>query len=201
MNAKKTLTLSLSATIVIMVVGMVLVGQRKAETIITKEPVGQPALAPAETMLAPALATSPEISVMNTQAPVQTAPENVSPVPKRQNVASRVALSGGGKEPIQDPDARVALSLVGADPVAEQYWLAAIYDTSLSDHERENLMEDLNEEGLSNPKHPTPEDLVLIRNRLPAIENAWGGADPFMQRHLWEAYKDLVKLLASQPVQ
>ena len=92
--------------------------------------------------------------------------------------------------------ARVALSFVGVDPYAEAYWLEAIYDTNLSDREREDLMEDLNEEGLSNPRQPAPEDFPLIVRRLGIIEEVVPYADEFMLVHLGEAYKDLLQLYA-----
>ena len=88
---------------------------------------------------------------------------------------------------------------MGVDPDAEQYWLAAIFDSSLPDEEREDLMEDLNEEGLSDPRHPGPEDLQLIANRLPLIEEVALHADEFMLPHLAEAYQDLVNLLNGRP--
>ena len=202
MNAKKTLALGLSATVVIIVVGMVLVGQRKAEPPIAKEPAGQPASAPAETIPAPAPATPPEISVIETKAPVQTAPVNVLPFPKRQNETAQIAPPGGAKEPIQDPDAREALSLVGADPVAEQYWMAAINDPSLPANERKDLIEDLNEDGLSDPKHPGPQDLPLIMNRIRLIESLGPLAmDSVNADAFAEAYKDLQNMLAGKPVQ
>ena len=100
------------------------------------------------------------------------------------------------KPPLQDPVARVAMSLVGADPDAEAYWLEAIFDSSLPDGEREDLMEDLNEEGLSDHKQPGPEDLPLIVNRLALILEIAQEADEFMLRHLGEAYKDLLNLAA-----
>ena len=74
------------------------------------------------------------------------------------------------KEPLQDPLARQALAFVGADPIADEYWFAAINDPNLPAHERQDLIEDLNEEGLSDPKHPGPEDLPLILTRLQLIE-------------------------------
>jgi hypothetical protein len=202
MNAKKTFALGLSAIVVIIVAGMVLVGQRKAETPIAKEPAGQPASAPAETISAPAPARQPEILVIETKTPVQAKPVNVSPVPKRQNGTAQVAPPGGGKEPIQDPDAREALSMVGADPVAEQYWMAAINDPSLPANERKDLIEDLNEDGLSDPKHPGPQDLPLILNRIRLIESlAPLAMDSVNADAFGEAYKDLNNLLAGQPVQ
>jgi hypothetical protein len=202
MNAKKTLALGLSATVAIIVVGMVLVGQRKAETTIAKEPAGQPASAPAEAIPAPAPATPPEVSVIDNKAPVQTTPINVSQVSKRQNRTVQVAPLGGGKEPIQDPDAREALSMVGADPVAEQYWMAAINDPSLPANERKDLIEDLNEDGLSDPKHPGSQDLPLILNRIRLIESlAPLAMDSVNADAFAEAYKDLQNMLAGKPVQ
>jgi hypothetical protein len=106
----------------------------------------------------------------------------------------------GGNEVRQDPMARAALSLVGVNADAEAYWLNAIYDTSLSDSEREDLMEDLNEVGLSDPHHPAPEDFPLIANRLMILEELIPNlSDPFMREHIWEAYKDLRQLYAGEP--
>lgn len=105
------------------------------------------------------------------------------------------------KESRQDPLARVAMSFVGADPDAEAYWLGAIYDPQLSNQEREDLMEDLNEEGLSNPRQPGPQDVPLIINRLAIIEEIAPYADSFMLEHLGEAYKDLAGLLNSRAPQ
>jgi hypothetical protein len=106
----------------------------------------------------------------------------------------------GGREARQDPLARVALSLVGVDPYAEAYWLEAIHDPSLSDQEREDLMEDLNEEGLSNPRQPAPEDFPLIRIRLTLLEELIPSVsdNPFMLEHLGEAYNDLRRLYAGE---
>jgi hypothetical protein len=96
----------------------------------------------------------------------------------------------------QEPDARAALSLVGIDPDAEQYWAEAIFDPNRSDKEREDLMEDLNEEGFADPQNPGPDDLPLIVNRLRIIEAVAPDADEFMVEHLAEAYKDLAEMYA-----
>jgi len=98
------------------------------------------------------------------------------------------------KPELQDPLARAALSLVGADPDAEAYWLEAIYDAKLPEKEREDLMEDLNEDGLSDPKRPGQQDVPLIVNRIAIIEEVAPFADDFMLPHLQEAYKDLLNL-------
>lgn len=96
---------------------------------------------------------------------------------------------------LQDPLARAALQLVGIDPAAEQYWLEAIFDASLPAKEREDLMEDLNEEGFADPRHPGPEDFPLILARLRIIERVVLDADEEMWPHLAEAYKDLSNML------
>jgi hypothetical protein len=94
---------------------------------------------------------------------------------------------------LQDPTARAALSFVGADPEAEAYWLGAINDPKLPANERKDLIEDLNEDGLPDPKHPTVDDLPLILSRISLIEAV--GLDAMDQVNadaFAEAYKDLV---------
>ena len=91
--------------------------------------------------------------------------------------------------------ARVALEFVGADPDAEMYWYGAINDPGLSAHERQDLIEDLNEDGLSDPHNPTMEDLPLILNRIGLIEAVvWDAMDEVNADAFQEAYKDLVNL-------
>jgi hypothetical protein len=91
--------------------------------------------------------------------------------------------------------ARDALNFVGADPDAEECWAAAINNPDLPAKERQNLIEDLNEDGLSDPKHPGPQDLPLILNRLHLIEAlAPNAMDQVNADAFQEAYKDLVNL-------
>ncbi len=71
---------------------------------------------------------------------------------------------------VKDPEARLALSFVGTDPAAEAYWSQATDDPNLPSEERKDLIEDLNEDGLSDPKHPTAEDMPIIANRIRLIE-------------------------------
>jgi hypothetical protein len=146
------------------------------EHIITTRPIPKP-----PTTAGPSPAT-PTRSISGTASQLQDRPV---PIPAKKP-----------KPPLQDPVARVAMSLVGADPDAEAYWLEAIFDSSLPDGEREDLMEDLNEEGLSDHKRPGPEDFPLIVNRLALILEIAPEADEFMLRHLGEAYKDLLNLAA-----
>jgi hypothetical protein len=106
------------------------------------------------------------------------------------------------KEEIKDPVARVALGFVGSDPEAEAHWIGAINDPGLSADERQNLIEDLNEDGLSDPKHPGPENLPLILNRIQLIEElAPDAMDQVNADAFREAYKDLVNMLQGRPVQ
>jgi hypothetical protein len=104
-------------------------------------------------------------------------------------------LGPPAKAALKDAAARIALAWVGADEEAEAYWYVAINDPSLPPNERQDLIEDLNEDGLSDPKHPTADDLPLIASRLLLLEEigpyAMDGvnADAFQ-----EAYKDLVNL-------
>ncbi len=92
-----------------------------------------------------------------------------------------------------DPEARVALELVGVDPAAEAYWLDAINDPSLPPNERQDLIEDLNEVGLSDPQHPAPEDLPVILSRL-ALLDQLPAMDQVNSAAMDEAYKDLENL-------
>ena len=125
--------------------------------------------------------------------------------PKKTNeVTPALPQKKSGKPPRQDLLARVALASVGIDPVAEQYWVMAINDPSLGEAEREDLIEDLNEEGFEDPKNPTVEELPLIINRLQIIEEyAPQSMDEVNARSFAEAYKDLanmfVRLTGQEP--
>jgi hypothetical protein len=104
--------------------------------------------------------------------------------------------------PLEDPMARLALHFVGEDPAAETYWMEAINDPRLPAEERKDLIEDLNEDGLSDPRHPGPQDWPLILSRLQLIEEV---APQAMDRVNWdafmEAYRDLVNLADGQTPQ
>jgi len=155
--------------------------------------------------LMPSAPTPPaEVPVTQTRSRVQ--PQNkITEVPLVANPqpgASQVIRPAKSKPPIQDPDARVALSLVGVDAKAEEYWFAAINDWNLSAHERKDLIEDLNEDGLSDPKHPGPEDMPLIWSRIQIIEElAPYAMDDVNANAFAEAYKDLMNLAGGQPAQ
>lgn len=129
-------------------------------------------------------------------APVKEPPvKSSAPKPKlAPQIQAQSPATPPAKEPLHDPDARDALALVGFDPAAEQYWLDAIYDSSLPDKEREDLMEDLNEQGFADPKNLTADDLPLIVNRLEIIDAILPNTDDFMRAHLLEAQKDLINM-------
>ena len=87
------------------------------------------------------------------------------------------------------------MTFVGSDPAAEEYWVAAINNPNLPEEERQNLIEDLNEDGLSDPKHPTSFDLPIILSRLYLIEDlAPFAMDRVNFDAFQEAYKDLANL-------
>ena len=118
-------------------------------------------------------------------APATTSPAATVPAPPARPP----------KKPLQDPVARKALALVGVDAQAEEVWLAAINNPDLPANERKDLIEDLNEEGLSDPKHPTPEDLPVIVRRIQLIEAFQKEAmDEVNAEAFREAYKDLMNL-------
>jgi hypothetical protein len=110
--------------------------------------------------------------------------------------ADRPAPAAPALEPlIPVPQARLALSFVGADPVAEELWVAAINDPSLPPEARKDLIEDLNEDGFPNPKHITEDDLPLIMNRLELITTlAPDSMDDVNAAAFAEAYKDLINM-------
>ena len=93
------------------------------------------------------------------------------------------------------PIAFEALGAVGSDPIADALWNTAINDPNVSEHDRQDLIEDLNESGFADRKNLTPEDLPLIVNRLALIEQlAPDAMDQTNADAFAEAYKDLTKM-------
>src|SRR4051794_31850774 len=96
----------------------------------------------------------PQVSAAQPPAAAQPVAENADarekpkdPPPAKKNPKPK------DEKVVQDPLSRVALSLVGVDPAAEDYWLGAVFDPSLPQSERQDLVDDLNEQGLPDPKH------------------------------------------------
>jgi hypothetical protein len=97
----------------------------------------------------------------------------------------------------KEPLARLALSYVGADAQANEFYQKAINDMSLTRGHRKNLIEDLNEDGFPDKRNITPNDLPLIENRIALIEASLPNAsDPVNIAAFKEAYKDLVNMRA-----
>jgi hypothetical protein len=95
----------------------------------------------------------------------------------------------------REPLARLALSYVGADSQANEFYQSSINDLSLSQSHRKNLIEDLNQDGFVDRKNLTTRDLPLIQNRLALIEQlAPTAADQANAAAFKEAYKDLLKM-------
>jgi len=188
------------ATVVVVGVVMAWVLARRPAPV--PETMDLPVAVPAVVMAAPVTNDTPvvvaEVPVVPQAAPVVT---NDSPT-KLTVKKKKSAKVKTEKAPIQDPGAREALSLVGLDPEAEAYWSAAINDPSLPAEERQDLIEDLNEDGLSDPKHPAPEDMPLIVNRLQLLEEmAPSAMDQVNADAFQEAHKDLVNMLKGVPAQ
>ena len=92
---------------------------------------------------------------------------------------------------------RNALAYIGRNPEAEAVWIQVINDPTLSANARRNLIEDLNEDGLSNPRNPTADDLPVILYRIQLIEQlAPSAMDQVNSEAFQEAYRDLVNLAA-----
>jgi hypothetical protein len=149
-------------------------------------------------------APSPTIAPPPALAPRVVVPQDPAPTPKRAEQASAAKKKDASKPPQvskkDGPDRplpRQALDLVGADPVAEAIWMQAINDPSVSPHDRQDLIEDLNENGFDDPAHPSADDLPLIENRLAIIEAlAPLAMDDVNAAAFEEAYKDLVNMHA-----
>jgi hypothetical protein len=116
-----------------------------------------------------------------------------SAAPRREQTPANPATAATGE--VQAAAARQALSFVGIDPNAEAVWADAINDPSRTPHERQDLIEDLNEDGFPDPKHVTAADLPLIESRLALIEQfAPDAMDDVNAAAFAEAYKDLVNM-------
>lgn len=120
-----------------------------------------------------------------------------TPAPARQAAVDAATgqqnQSRRGKRELQDPEAREALRLVGADVKAEEYWLKAINNPNLPAKEREDLIEDLNEVGYADPKHLTANDLPLILKRIAIVEKL-EAMDDVNAAAIKEALKDLTHM-------
>jgi hypothetical protein len=124
----------------------------------------------------------------------QLAAAENSVIVKTQAFAAVKKPAGSGKKVIRDPLAREALALVGTYPEAEAYWFAALGNPNLPQNERQDLVDDLNEEGLPDPKHPTADDLPVLLARIEMLEEAmlWFEGDTYDWK---EPHDDLARLI------
>jgi len=179
-----------------LVLGLLIVAFGAGLLVLNRDTADQPVQA--QPQHAPPAVAESEVPLLSITAPqfAPTSRTNARTARPRQSQLQTNQPSSPGNE-LQDPDARDALAMVGMDDEADQYWLNAIFDTSLSDKEREDLIEDLNELGFDDPENVTSDDLPLILSRLELIDAILPNADDFMAEHLIEAQKDLVNMASA----
>ncbi len=101
----------------------------------------------------------------------------------------------GSKEPL----ARLALTYVGANEQAAELFHTAVLDQTLTPDQKRNLVEDLNQDGLSNTRNPTPEELKIIANRYKLtqayLQQDYVLNDKLLNAAFREADKDLRNML------
>lgn len=205
MNSKQTLLVAGFATVLSCVVISVFFVQPRPANQPAPPAKEQAALPTPKTATVPAstpepVPEPPPAQVASSSNRMATAPPPKMPVqpsvtPPSGPVAADPALSYNGYQ-VADPMARMALSYVGGDPDATAYWLGAINDPDIPAEERKDLIEDLNQDGLINPDHPTPDDMPVIAARIKLIEQIGPDAmDQVNSDAFAEAYKDLVNLL------
>jgi len=94
---------------------------------------------------------------------------------------------------------RVALNYVGANDAALELFHQAALDPQLKPDQRRNLVEDLNQEGFSNRRNPTPEDLKIIASRYQLtqtyLQQDYVKNDKTLLAAFQEANKDLARML------
>lgn len=212
MEIKRLVMMAGLATLVAGTLFSVLTAKRQeAERAEAQRQVGRIPSASGPTRISPTSPAQVEVSPVQAASETQERPTVTTAAPRVQPSevrpeavpppAANTQPPGSQKAPTLDPLAREALSYVGADPGSTAYWATAINNPFLPDEERKNLIEDLNEDGLSDPEHPAPEDMPLIANRIALIlELAPFAIDQVNADAFAEAFKDLVALLDGQPV-
>ena len=170
----------------------------------------QKAAQPAETPKTP---KEPEVQNIQEQPPaeeVAVEPEPPAPAgpptpPQANSQAdSTVQAETPAAQPERDPRlddpkakeqrGRDALAMIGHSPEADQVWIQTINDPTLSASARSNLIEDLNEDGLSY-RNLTRDDLPVIKYRIELVEGLRPYAmDKTNADAFDEARKDLVNM-------
>ncbi len=104
-------------------------------------------------------------------------------------------MEPGSKEPL----ARLALAFVGANQQAGELFHTAVLDPSLLPDQKRELVEDLNQDGLSNKKALTPEELKIVASRYALtqtyLQQDYVQNDKVLHAAFREADKDLRKML------
>jgi hypothetical protein len=156
----------------------------------------------------------PEIRNIREQLPIEEvfvkpelpAPEPVSPPPtttvdtdsqsNTETQARPIEQDSFDEDPqVKEQRGRIALGMIGYDPDADDVWISIINDPSVSPNARSNLIEDLNEDGLSY-RNLTMDDLPVIEYRLELIEDLLPYAmDQVNEDAFKEARKDLENMV------
>ena len=154
----------------------------------------------------------PEIQNIQEELPIEevfvepepNASEPVSPPPTSmvdEAQAEMAAETFDQDSQLDDPRlkerrARVALSMIGYDPDADEVWIRLINDPSVSAEARHDLIEDLNDDGFADPDNPTLDELPMIEYRIELIEELQPYAmDKVNSDAFKEAHKDLVNMV------
>ncbi len=96
---------------------------------------------------------------------------------------------------------QVALDTAGTDPKADQFFYAAMGDTSLPADNRNNLAQDFADHG-TNPKNPSAQDVQVMQKRLAMLQQLQGETtDPTVLAGIMEGQKDLNKFIANYAAQ
>jgi hypothetical protein len=187
MKTKTVVILALGVGVAL--AGLWIVGRQPARTVSPPKVVAArpPSPVPTPAQTARLLEPSPA-------EPTATVPAGRdTPEPPKQ--AAPRPTTAPASESVPVSVARAALSWVGVDRHAEAVWVQAINDPRLSAKTRQDLIEDLNEDGFPDPRHPTTEDLPLIVSRLELIEDlAPYAMDDVNAAAFQEAYKDLANM-------
>ena len=197
---KRFLLAGLAMALGLTVVGVIFFQRPPAHRVIS-----QSNLSTLQKVSPPMAAMSAPSEIVPAQASIPASDNPVRGQAVKTKAPAKVATQASASSPnptptkkpkvILDPEARFALSFVGSDPKAEQYWLEAINDPDLPANERKNLIEDLNEDGLSDPDHPGLQDLPLIMNRLSILQQlAYDPMDKVNYDAIQEAAQDLQKM-------
>ena len=152
-------------------------------------PVGENVVEPEPPKPEPVSPPPTSIANNDSQRNIEVQPETAAAPQDDQNPGDNYLL-------VKEQQGRSALGLIGYDPEADEVWIGIINDPSLSAHTRQDLIEDLNEDGFSDPHNPTLDELPMIKYRIQLIEDLMPYAMDDVNRDAFEeAHKDLVNMV------